>query len=505
MKRALLLVALVGCDSPFFGYTATDAGPVRACPDYAFDVRETSNLQPRLDCAPRVEVTATETRCEVEVELVCEDETITFAVAFDDDALTIEEGACTLEGDEVVCGRLRMRAAERRPLGYAQARAIGWRPHDTYFQSTTQPALNYPNIARRGYYQELIALGDRLVTFRNDVENVIPLCPGPTATWIEDPEDDARRVPGPPCLSTGVALDGRSFLAAYGEDATYFGRFVAENAGFGFTITASVAFDPLADCGRRVPEPTMDTRVHHVVRQIRVDPARARAIVAIFESRGWLIPDAPGPAEAFGSYLLIVDLASLEIRSCRFFEDSRAPVFVDAHFADRFVYAIDDPNNFLHRYDETVTDSQGTIDFSIGLARYIAEMTFDGDRAFVADASGEILIGDLERLRHNGGAAPFGVARTMRPTTLTRVGDLYAVGLYETVEDMERGAVGDAWIAWFDPEREMFLPDATRLTIPDAPGVPTGMIGRLRVVDGGARLYALLSWTGAVAELVPAP
>jgi hypothetical protein len=81
---------------------------------------------------------------------------------------------------------------------------------------------------------------------------------------------------------------------------------------------------------------------------------------------------------------------------------------------------------------------------------------------------------------------------------MVAAGDLYAVGLYEWRVDGATPIMGNAHVGFFDPARGGFLPGAVDLGIA---GDPSGVIGRLVVGGDGERLYALLTWAGAIVEL----
>ncbi len=509
MRRAVLLLALAGCDSPFFDHATSDALPRGTCPDYVVDVRELDAV-PRPECLPEVEIEARADGCWVDVRLACVEvgPDVTIRARVKDGVVQPRDEACSVRGDWLRCEAFEVRIVEPEVLPYAQAGAFGWVEHDTDFQSTTQEPLVYPAITRRGYYQELLALDDGLITFRNVTPNVIPVCPGAAPTLIEDPEDPSRSFPAEDCLFSGSVLDGSSFVASYGEAETTFGIFERRAGEFGFDVVSSVELDPAGDCGRDVPTATSGFTLDRIVRSLRAYPELELAVAVMHEIGR---PVAAGDKVDWGSYVVLLgigrDLDSVSIVQCRFFppRGESVPRFADAALDARSVYVLDDATNEVARgaHDLGQAFEGVSLDINGGLYRYLPEIAVERERAFVIDIRGTVatvLLSDPIAVR---GATPFGAAHGFQPSTMVRVGDLYAVGLYAPVDGMEVGAVGEAWIGWFDPEREFFLPGATPLSIPQAPGVPTGMIGRL--VVRGDRLYALLSWTGAVVELARTP
>lgn len=509
MRRAVLLLALAGCDSSFFDHATSDVLPRGTCPDYVVDVRELDAV-PRPDCLPEVEIEARADGCWVDVRLACVEvgPAVTIRARVTDGVVHPRDEVCSVRGEWLRCKAFEVRIVEPEPLPYAQTGASGWVEHDTYFQSTTQELTVYAAITRRGYYQELLALDDGLITFRNETPNIIPVCPGEAPTQIEDPEDPSRSFSSEDCLFSGSVLDGSSFVASYGQMQTTFGIFERRDGEFGFDVVSSVELDPAADCGRDVPTATSGFTLDRIVRSVRAYPELGE-VVAVMQEIGR--PIAVGDKVDWGSYIVLLELAedpdALSIADCRFFppRGESVPRFADAALDERSVYVLDDATNEVARGVRDLDQAfEGvSLDINGGLYRYLPEISVEQERAFVIDIRGTVatvLLSDPVAVR---GATPFGVAHGFQPSTMVRVGDLYAVGLYAPVEGMETGAVGEAWIGWFDPEREAFLPGATPLSIPQAPGVPTGLIGRL--VVKGDRLYALLSWTGAVVELAPTP
>lgn len=489
MKRLLVLSLLLAaaCDSPFFEY-AKISRPAE-CPDLVPDVRFVSDGRQVVTCETTVTDVSTTERCDLHVELRC---------ATGDAELSFEGAA---DGAEASSEIYTVRLVERMPLPFQQTNVIGWTPHEVEFEPATLGPRSIMGHLRRGYYEDLLEIGTDLITTRSEPVYIVPVCPWPAATRLGDPRS-TREVEGPPCLLAAAAIDG-GFVAVFGDDQLYLGRF--EGSDLTFALTASTAIDFEADCGHRPPDIQHPLRLRWTVPSLRTDEDGRRAVLTFGEATAPAIVDPSLKGENLSGYVMVVDITDLSVPTCRFFdlEDDKAPLLRDAHFIEDGVIAFEESNDLVYHLDGNTLETRNTVELSAtGRAPIVPEIAIDGRDVFAADLrDGAVIMADLVEYTNKGGAAPLGDASGMLVTTLTKVGQRYAVGLYERLNDgASPERMGNAAIGWFDPVKRRFLPDATWLEIPDYDG-PTGAVGRIRVSPDGRRIHALLTWAGAVVEL----